>query len=365
MFVYIIFFIVIALLGIQYEFAPFDRGYPLWVLTALLVLLAGFRDISVSRDYTSYQYIFNSVSYLKATTYYGNSLAFLLAFEPGFLLIITFFKSLFPVNYGFAIMLFYALASIPLKTITIRKLSINPYLSLLFFYSYFFLIQEMTQIRIGLASGIVLISLTGLLEGKKFFFISMVLLATCFHYSSIFYLAILFFNNERFYKPLYTGVILLSVVLGVIKLPVLSVLGNVDLSDVSTKLNNYAEMSQYGLVKINVFNSLNLLNIACCLYLIFAVSNKGIREDRYLRIFLKCNILSIFLLSVLSGAPSIALRFSQLFGIVYLFLFVYLSRYLPFRKWNVFVVTIIAGIFFYVTLFYGDLLQPYKIITIR
>ena len=223
----------------------------------------------------------------------------------------------------------------------------------------------MTQIRIGLASGIILIAFIYLLNNKKKSFISLVLLATCFHYSAIFYLGVLLLCNKKFYKPLYVGVLLASLVLGIIKLPVLSILGKFDLSNVSTKLNTYAEISENGLVQINVFNSLNLCNILCCLYLIYAVKKEGIRRDKYLRFFLKCNILSILLLSALSGAPAFALRFSQLFGIAQIFLFSYLVKYLPFKKANVFIVTIIAGIFFYITLFYGELLHPYKIINIK
>jgi EpsG family len=365
MLIYITYFLLIAILAIQYEFTPFKNNYLLSVVTILLILLAGFRDISVSRDYINYQYIFNSVYYLTAPDSGGNNFSYFIAFEPGFLAIIFLFRSIFELNYGFAIMLFYALTSLSMKAYAINRLSINPYLALLFYFSYFFLIQEMTQIRIGLASAIVLVSFISLLNGKRMAFAGLVLLATCFHYSAIFYLIILLFDIKKLDRNVYIIILVLSVILGFLRLPLLNLLGSFDPSDVSTKLNSYVELSENGSVTINVFNSLNICNILCCFYLLFAVSEEVFASDKKLILFLKCNILSIFLLSFLSGAPAFALRFSQLFSIAQIFLFPYLAKYLPAKKLNVFILVLVAGIFFYVTQFYGDLLHPYKIINLK
>ena len=334
-------------------------------VTVLLIFLAGFRDITVSRDYISYQYIFNTIYYITGSGSSGNDVSYLITFEPGFVATILFFRSLFEMNYGFAIMFFYAASSLLLKVYAINRLSINPYLTLLFYFSYFFLIQEMTQIRIGLASAIVFISFISLLNGKRMVFAGMIFLATCFHYSALFYLLILLFNNEKLNRNLYMVILLLSLVLGLLKLPLLSLLGNFDPSNVSTKLNSYVEISENGSVTINVFNSLNICNILCCFYLLFAVSKEALYRDARLMLFLKCNILSIFLLSFLSGAPAFALRFSQLFSVGQIFLFPYLVKYLPTRKFNIFIVVLVAGLFFYVTQFYGDVLGPYKIVKIK
>jgi len=365
MLIYIIYFIFIAILAIQYEFTPFKNPYLLLTIAILLILLAGFRDIRVSRDYINYQYIFNTIYYIKDNIYAGDKLSYLLAFEPGFLAIIFFFRKFFEFNYGLAIMLFYAASSILLKTYSINRFSINPYLTLLFYFSYFFLIQEMTQIRIGLASAIVLISFIPLLKGRRMAFVGIILLATCFHYSAIFYLAILLFNTNRFNRNLYIAILVLSLVLGLLKLPLLNLLGNFDPSNVSIKLNTYIELSENGSVTINVFNSLNICNILCCFYLLFAVNKDVLNKDKRLILFLKCNILSIFLLSFLSGAPAFSLRFSQLFSIAQIFVFPYLVKYLPAKKLNIFIVVLVAGLFFYVTQFYGKLLSPYKIINIK
>jgi len=262
-------------------------------------------------------------------------------------------------------MLFYALSSLTLKVFTINRLSINPYLTLLFYFSYFFLLQEMTEIRIGLASAIFLISLISFLKGKRMVFVGLILLATCFHYSAIFYLTILLFNTAKFNRNLYVSLLVLSLIFGLIKLPLLNLLGNFDPSEISTKLNNYVELSQNGSIVINVFNSLNILNILSCVYLIFFINKETLIKDKRLIVFLKCNILSIFLLSFLSGAPAFSFRFSQIFSVAQIFLFTYLVKYLPAKKFNIFILVFLAGFIFYFTEFYGGLLNSYKIINIE
>jgi hypothetical protein len=356
MVVYILYFIFLAILAIQYEFIPFKNNYLIVTVILLLALFAGLRGINVSRDYYNYRYIFDTVYDIT-----GDGLSSLTVFEPGFIAIIIFFRAIFEYNYVIIIMLFYAFSSLLLKIYAINRLSINPYLTILFYFSYYFLVHEMTQIRIGLASGIFLISLIPFLKGKRITFICLILIATLFHYSAIFYLLLLLFNTTKFNKGPYFFALLLSIVLAIVKLPLLGLLGNFDPSNISGKLNSYIEFAENGGATINVFNSLNICNILCCVYLMLFVSKETFVNDNKLVLFLKCNILSIFLLSFLAGVPTVSLRFSQLFGVAQIFLFPYLIRYLPAKKFNILILVLIAGFFFYVTGFYSGLLHPYQI----
>ncbi len=360
MLIYVLYFIFLAILAIQYQFTPFKSNVLLIIIVILLAFLAGFQDISVSKDYLSYQYLFDNIHEMTADGFF-----YFLSYEPGFAGIVIVIRKLFESDYGIAIMLFYALAALSLKVFTINRFSINPYLTLLFYFSYFFLLHEMTQIRISLAAGIFLISLIPFLNEKRIAFVGLILLATCFHYSAIFYLIILLFDNSKLDKKVYIGVLVCSILLGVIKLPVLYLLGNFDTSNISTKLTTYIEISENGSIAVNIFNSLNILNILCCFYYLFMVKKEILIQDQPLILFLKCNILSIFLFSLLAGAPAFAMRFNQLFGIAQIFLFTYLIRYLPFKKLNIFILVFIAGFFFYVMEIYGELLNPFKIIMIK
>lgn len=359
--VYILYFIFLAILAIQYEFIPFRNNVLIVLVIIALTFLAGFRGIDVSKDYYAYRYIFDTIYDVTST----NDLSYLAIFEPGFIAIILFFRRIFESNYVLAIMLFFAISSISIKIFAIKRLSFNPYLTILFYFSYYFLIQEMTQIRIGLAAAFFLMALISFLNGKRLLFTGLMIFATLFHYSAIFYLVILFFSTTKFNRNLYSSLLILSIILSFVKLPLLDILGNFDPSNISDKFNNYVEISENGDLSINFFNALNVCNILCCTYLIYFIKRDTLLSDTKLILFLKCNILSIFLLAFLSGVPAIALRFSQLFGIVQIFLFTYLVRYLPAKKYNILFLVALAALFFYVIGFYGNLLNPYKIANIK
>jgi len=95
------------------------------------------------------------------------------------------------------------------------------------------------------------------------------------------------------------------------------------------------------------------------LYLLFGVSPKILQENRNLIFFIKCNILSIFFLSLLSGVPSIAFRVSELFGVTSAFMFACLVYYLPFKRMNIFILIGLSGLFFYINYFHAGLINPY------
>lgn len=349
------------ILAVEYELKPFRNGTFLVISVLSLAILAGFRGPEVAKDYEGYQFIFDSIYDMK-----GVKDVFLPLLEPGFTGIILIFRALFQNNYGLTIMLFIAIASVLLKIISFKYLSFNPYLVILFYYSHYFLLHEMTQIRIGFASAIFFISLIFYLRGNIKVFVLMILLATFFHYSAILYLVILLFDPKKFNKYIYISLIALSLILGYLKIPFLNFLGGFDPSQVSQRLGNYAWLVESGNAEsVNVFNTLNLINIGCSLYYIIFIPAEKLIEDKATTLFLKCNILSILLLSLLSGIPSLAFRFSELFGLISIFLFASLVRYLPFSKWNILIMIMIAFIIFYVIVFHIDLLNPYYMIKIK
>ncbi|MEP7106636.1 MAG: EpsG family protein [Ferruginibacter sp.] len=354
MLVYILFFIFIAILAIDYEFNQTKSNYMLVFVALALALLAGFHHPDVTRDSWAYLYAFETVFESKDPLV----LAF---YEPGFVFIIYIIRSIFTYNYGFLIMLVFALSSVFFKIISIRALSINPYLVILFYFSHFFMLHEMTQIRIGLASAIFFVSIKYYLKGNIKAYIGLILMAACFHYTAILYLGILFFKKDSFNRYWYSFIILFSVGLSFFQVPLIGYLSSLNSSEYSAKFDNYVIAAEY-MDKIKVLNMVTILNILCCLYLIVAVVPGGITDDKKLAFFLKCNILSIFLLAFFSGVPSIAFRLSDLFGMLSMFTFAYLARYLPLKKFNIFVTIIIAVVFFYFFVLSSDLIKPYRIV---
>jgi hypothetical protein len=350
-------------LAVEYELKPFSSDLFLIITVIALTLLAGLRGPQVSKDYEAYQNVFDYIHYLSS----GNNGIVLSAIEPGFAAIVLLFRSIFKVNYVLPLMLFFAFSSVTLKIISIKKLSVNPYLVILFYYSHYFLLHEMTQIRIGFASAFIFIALIFYLKGNKLITLFLILFATLFHYSAILYLLILLLDSKRFYKPVYLGILAASLVFGFLRIPLLNYFGNFNAAGFSGKLANYAYLAESGKAEeINVFNVIYILNLLMCLYFIIFIPLKVLTENKSLLLFLKCNIISIFLLSFLSGVPSVAFRFSELFGLVSMFLYASLVSYLPFeKKLNLLITILVAAVIFYINVFHSEILKPYYISNIR
>ena len=360
MLIYILYFLVIAALAIQYEFQPFESSVPLVILVLALAFMAGFQANGVTKDYDNYQASFEGIYEITASESGG-----LYIYEPGFLAVVLFCRILFKENYGLACFAVFAFSSVLLKIISIKRTPYNPYLVILFYLTGYFVLQEMTEIRIGVASAIFLIGVIYYIRGNTAAYIGLILLATCFHYSAILYLVTLFFRRSAFNYYIFGALLALALVLGFVQVPVLDFLGGF----VDTSVNRVAvqlELVQKGYItEINVFNVVNLFGIACCSYFLLFVPKKVLLSDKYLTFFLKCYILAIFLLSLLSGVASIAFRVSELFGVVSMFLYAGLVKHLPFSKFNIFVLILISALFFYIILFHSDLLRPYSIIRIK
>ena len=263
-------------------------------------------------------------------------------------------------------MIFFAFASVAMKIFVIDRFALNPYLVILLYFSHYFIIHEMTQIRIGLASAIFLVSLFFYFKNNYKAFIGMILVASLFHYSALGYLILLLFDKTSFNPYFYGALILSAVILGFLKIPLFNFAGELLSNfDNNGKVDAYSTVMEYNLVdEVKVFNSINLAKIFCSLYLMFLIPRTELLKDGRLIFFLKCNILSIFTLSLFSGVPLVAFRISDLYGVISMFTFAYMVKYLPFSKYNVWIVVLIAGLLFYLNAIHGDLLNPYKIIKI-
>ena len=121
-----------------------------------LTLLAAFRPEGADHDYTEYVSHFNNY----------DQIALL---EPTFKAIAWFSHTFLGSNYIFLFAV-YAVLGVTLKFIAIRELSNFALLSVAIYISQFFILHEMTQIRAGVASSLLLLSIKPLFErnGRRF-----------------------------------------------------------------------------------------------------------------------------------------------------------------------------------------------------
>lgn len=359
MLIYCLIFVVLAILAVEYEIAPFPRtNFLLIVISVLLVLFTGLRGIPVSRDYLPYLGSFSAIIHGNAD---GGS-GILPLFEPLFVLIVLIAYRISEVNGAPFVMLSFAAITIPTKTAAVKRLSINPFLVFFLYYVHYFFVQEMTQIRNGMACSLFFWAMYYHLNRKTFKVIVFIILAFLFHNSAILYFLLLLVNTKKLNGYLYAALLVGAIILGLIKVPFMTMLTGLDLNAISNKLTTYVDIADKGLFdKIRFFNVLNTINVLITGYILGYCMWYKINDPK-VNLFLKCNIISLFTYGLLMDIPSMAARFAELFGVAFPFLLAYGVQFFPFKKLNIFFIIGIGAVYLYINIFYGKLVNPYELI---
>ncbi len=361
--IYCFVFVFLAFLAMEYEFKTIERqNFVIAIIGIFFILFTGFRAVSVSRDYSSYLDTFNYIMHSDG----GGQATILPLFEPGFVFIVKMCYHIFHNNGALAIMLVFAALSISIKFFVFRKIAFNPFIVLLLYYSHYFFIEEMTQIRNGLACSFFFLAIYYHLRNEKAKVLGCIFVAALFHNSAIFYLLLFLIKKDRFNAWLYAGIFISAIILGLVRVQFLPyILPNANLAMISTKLTSYAEAADSSVYEqIRFFNVLNTINVFLTAYIFFYCVKNKIQDPR-LFLFLKCNIISLFVYGLFIDVPSMATRITELFGVVFPLLFAYTLRISPLKKWNILLLIGVSLVYFYINIFYGKLINPYEIVRIN
>ncbi|ACF14522.1 conserved hypothetical protein [Chloroherpeton thalassium ATCC 35110] len=152
-------------------------------VVALIIIVAGFRPIGLDLD---------SNAYIEALSFNVN----FIDKEPTFWIIRYMNNLFFQGNIHF-FFLIYAIIGVSIKLYVIRKFSVSPIFSFATYISMFFILQEMTQIRAGVAIGIVFWAINDVVKKQAMSFLLKIFMATLFHYSAIIMLIFYFFSTEK------------------------------------------------------------------------------------------------------------------------------------------------------------------------
>ncbi len=209
----------------------------------LLIILAGFRPL---------EYFLDTAEYIRIT----NTPEQILEIEPTFWLINS-INTIFLGGEEQILFLLYAILGVSIKVYVINKNSLTPYLSLFTYISMFYILQEMTQIRAGVAIGLVFLALEDIAKKKKINFFIKMFIAILFHYSSIIMLLIYFLSAKKINIIFY---IILPIVGSIIGLTTIPYEGIIFLSKfspefLSVKINLYLNQYENGLSReLNPFS---------------------------------------------------------------------------------------------------------------
>lgn len=173
------------------------------VTIALLFILSGLRSMNVGYDNLGHLSVFENIA--------NGQMSFKDFKEPGYgllSLIISFFG-----EYDLFIII-YSLLLLILLLVSTKYFSINPFITIYIYYALYFLGNNMAKLRQGIAVLILLIGLQFLNKGNKKGFVILVIIASTFHASSLFFILLLMLYKINLSKKTMFSLLILSVLIG-------------------------------------------------------------------------------------------------------------------------------------------------------
>jgi hypothetical protein len=319
-----------------------QRKYDVYIVIGIaivLVIISAFRGENVDRDYINYVNFYNDIDNASV--------------EPSFVLISKIVNYLLWDNVVFVFLL-YAILGVFIKIRGILKYSDFRFLSILVYISYSYILHDLTQIRAGVAGGLMLLSVEAINNRDWRKYVFLMSLAVLFHYSAAFFLWLWFFDQDRIKVSAYILFIIISIILP----PYLMDISRnfyifVPFDFLSRKLGQYE--NQHGDV-MNIFNTWQLMRIF--LSLLFLKSIDVIRvNNRYGVIFVKIYVVASCMRMLLSWNPVLCERISDLFIIMDMVTLTYIVYIVRPRYIAKLAVICISITYLFMNLFYNKLLN--------
>lgn len=269
-----------------------------------LFVFAVLRGVGVDRDYETYisiyEYLVNGEPY---------------TIEP------TFILATYVSHYltGSPVLIFFVFALVAVYYKSKFILTFSPYicLSLLVYYSNFYFVHELTQIRIGAASAIGFYAIKYLIENNRRKFIILVLISSLFHFSMIVLLIALLFDKKKIntnYIVTTYFLIIAGYVLIYLNISPLRVLQYIPISVLREKLAIYTYQTENGMIEpVNVTSIVQLIKL-CVITFIFSNASK-FENNASMILLSKLYSLSPVCLVLLSSLPAFAIRVSELYSV--------------------------------------------------
>jgi len=259
-FYYFIFLVIIYFLFISKN-GRIHEKILLLIAAIFLILIAGLRRPGIDSDYGTYIEIFNKfdtpLSYFKEFSV--NSF-----FEPAYYLIPTFISADLGLSYLWVFVIF-AIIAIGLKFVAISRLTDFTFLSVLVYYGNYFILHDMTQIRAGVASAILLLCIPQIEKRNLSGFLLLISVGILFHYSTIIFLPAYFLSSTKINKKLYLSLLFIPFVFYFSKFNIFSVLQIFNLGFISEKIEIYNNLLESDIFTgINVFNIIFMVQLISC-----------------------------------------------------------------------------------------------------
>ena len=295
----VLLFILAAMIIAKNETSTKVTNFTYTIFGSCLILIAGFRSGQSMPDYNMY-----------VSLYYSNiSGDYSYFIEPSFRIIAHVSNQIIS-SEPLLHFIIYAILGVVLKLFSIKILSKLFYSSVFIYISNYYILHEMVQIRAGVASALILISIHYIYKRKVMQFAILIGVATLFHYSSLLFILLIFLDHHKYNKILYIYFIIAAYVMyytsGYL---VPSIMNYIPFLSLKMKTLSYTSSLRTEALAINVFGIFILTRFI--IYFFFSLFSKLIiRHNRYYYILIKMYAFGIILYIAFANYPDIAVRLS-------------------------------------------------------
>lgn len=278
------------------------------VLITYLIMLAAFRDGEHMPDYSVYVQKYLMEAYGERSD-----------LEPSFM-IISRLSSLVSADSPYVMFLIYAVMGVLIKVSAIKKISSFFFLSLTVYISNFYILMEMIQIRIGVASAFVLLAMPFLYKRKFVPFFTLITIATFFHFSSLYAFVLWLVNPREFCKKRYILIIVAAYLFYIVSEVILGIIfSNLSFFPFLSRFAAYIDASEDGDLAINPLGIYAITRLIVVAYFV-CCSKRIMLCDPYFVLILKIYILGLASYIGFALFPSVSYRLGQLFMLTEIFL---------------------------------------------
>jgi len=278
------------------------RSVKLFFIALILIVIAGFRPLEFFNDSDNYLMMIHS---------YNN----IYDAEPTLWIINQINQRLLG-GQDQIFFLIYAILGISIKIIAIKRNSLYPWLSVYLYICFYFLLHEMTQIRVGVAGSIFLLAIPEIAnKNSKNYFIK-TFFAVLFHYSAIIMVLVYFLSNRSLNKKLYfllPGFGILIALISDFTLKIFNLLSIILPSFLSDKIIAYLTLKESDVfTEINIFNFFTLSLIVIYYFLLLNFDRIASKLNI---ILIKLFAIQIFIFYAFSSVPVFSGRLSEFLGL--------------------------------------------------
>lgn len=216
------------------------------------------------------------------------------------------------------VFLIYASISIIGRVYYLKKMSPYFWGSMIVYSSYYYIYNDMIQMRAAVATMLLLPIIIAAKERKIGPYILLVILATLFHFSAVVFIFIYFLNANNINKKTWIGAIVVSFVLviaGIYLTPLINYIGWGPVHSLFVHYYEDSDIEEF----VNIYSILHVGQVLCAIFLLFKVDR--IKDvSPYFILALKIFVIGLCIKTIFSDLPIVANRSSELFTSIEIFL---------------------------------------------